>query len=179
MERVTTTDLFERAYTGVCRDAAISDCTRYRYWLKRWWDDDAAKPWACFVMLNPSTADAAKDDPTIRRCTLFARAWGCVGIYVVNLFALRSPNPALLRTVVNPVGPDNDWHIKQAFELAKGPIVAAWGAHPFAATRARSVRELVAGVEMKCLGTTKGGHPKHPLYVADGTPLVSWGATQS
>lgn len=164
----TTTDLFERAYTGVCRDALISDCTRYRYWLKRWWSDDQSEPWACWIMLNPSTADAAKDDPTIRRCMGFARSWGMAGIYVVNLFALRATNPDELLTAENPIGPENHWAIRQATGLCKGPIVAAWGAHK--AVERSGFRKMLStitdrGLTIHCLGETKAGYPKHPLYI--------------
>lgn len=168
--------IWERAYTGVCRDAAISDCTRYRYSLKRWWDDGEDKPWACFVMLNPSTADAAKDDPTIRRCMSFAQSWGCVGIYVFNLFALRATDPRELAKAVDPIGPENDWFIRTYARMAKGPMVAAWGAHAFAASRAKAVTTLLnkAGIALQCLGVTKDGHPRHPLYVAGATSLVAF-----
>ncbi len=166
--------LWERAYTGVCRDAAISDCTRYRYQLKRWWSDDENGHWACFIMLNPSTADAANDDPTIRRCMSFAQSWGCVGLYVVNLFGWRATDPRALARSANPVGKENDWYISKAVEMAKGPIVAAWGAHPFAVKRAAFVMSEIesAGATLQCLGLTKDGHPRHPLYVAGATQLV-------
>jgi len=72
------------------RDALISPCSQYRYWLLRRWSN---RPLATFVMLNPSTADANSDDATIRKCMGFADAWGLGGIWVVNLFALRSTNP--------------------------------------------------------------------------------------
>ncbi|MDB5297796.1 MAG: hypothetical protein JWO31_3779 [Phycisphaerales bacterium] len=78
-------DLFTRAA------AVLSPCERYRYVLHRWWDE--SKPAVCWLMLNPSTADAATDDPTIRKCCGFARAWGAGGIAVVNLFALRATDP--------------------------------------------------------------------------------------
>ncbi len=164
----TTFDLFERAYTGVCRDALISSCTHYRYWLKRWWADDAGSPWACFIMLNPSTADAAVDDPTIRRCVKFAQAWKCKGIFVVNLFAYRATDPRELLAVDDAIGPENHWAFRQATTLCQGPIVAAWGANPIverAGTRKVISRICERGHVVHCLGTTKDGHPRHPLYV--------------
>ena len=86
--------------------AAFSPDRRYRYTLRRQWDD--ALPYCLFVMLNPSTADATQDDPTIRRCIGFTKAWGFGGLLVGNLFALRSTDPAALYHADDPVGPEND-----------------------------------------------------------------------
>lgn len=171
---MTQSNMFERAYTGVCRDAMISNCTRYRYWLKRWWSDDQDSPWACFIMLNPSTADAAKDDPTIRKCMGFAQRWGCKGIYVVNLFAYRATDPRQLLTPDNPIGAENAWAIRTASTLCKGPIVAAWGANKMV-DRSGWVKQIdpiyKLGITVQCLGTTKDGYPKHPCYLPYETPL--------
>lgn len=142
--------------------AVISTCKRYRYRLSRHWD--AALPLCAFVMLNPSTADGTRDDPTIRRCVGFARAWGCGGLVVVNLFAFRSPRPSDLAIVPDPVGPENDTHVLDVCQDA-AIVVAAWGAEPVARDRAEHVVQLLAGVRLECLGKTKGGFPRHPLYV--------------
>src|SRR4028119_2392792 len=89
---------------------AIFDPTRtYRYALWRTWD--AARPPVAFVLLNPSTADARRDDPTIRRCANFARTWGFGGLEVVNLFAFRATHPTDLKCAADPVGPQNDVHL--------------------------------------------------------------------
>src|SRR5262245_13227298 len=111
-------DLFQQS------SAELSPCGRYRYALTRTWGDP--KKVVCWVMLNPSTADADQDDPTIRRCLGFSRAWGAGGLVVVNLFALRATDPDQLRIAADPVGPDNDSHLSTA---AFGRlVVAAWGA---------------------------------------------------
>src|SRR5712664_2208515 len=89
----------------IVRSAGFSCCGLYRYWLRRHWD--AELPPVCFVMLNPSTADAERDDPTIRRCCGFSRRWGYGGIVVVNLYAFRTSDPCCLRNAVHPVGPEN------------------------------------------------------------------------
>lgn len=162
-----TTDLIES-------DAVLSANGLYRYRLTRRWGP--SKLIAAFIMLNPSTADARLDDPTIRRCMGFARAWDYDGIEVVNLFALRSPNPADLRDSleagIDPVGEVNDRHISDVCGRA-AKCIAAWGAHPFAKERAREVLKLKGvGSIVECLGTTKDGSPRHPLYVPADQPLV-------
>jgi len=149
-------------------DALLSPCGTYRWWLSRTWG--AAAPMV-FIGLNPSTADASLDDPTIRRCIGFARREGCGGLVMLNLFALRSTDPVLLYPAANPVGTDNDRHIR---ERAVGTVVAAWGAHPLAAARAKEVQALLT-VPLLCLGTTKDGSPRHPLYVRADAPLLPWG----
>lgn len=158
--------------TDVTRSAIVSHCGTYRYQLARTWDD--ALPAACFIMLNPSTADAVKDDNTVRRCLSFARAWGCGELVVVNLFAYRATDPAALKTAADPVGPGNDDHIVRAARAA-GRVVAAWGVHGTYKGRDAAVAALLAAhsVPLLCLGTTRDGRPRHPLYVRGGTPLVS------
>jgi hypothetical protein len=88
-------------------------------------------------MLNPSTADADNDDPTIRRCIGYAKEWGFGGIYVVNLFGVRATNPKYLFTAPDPVGAENKYWCETAWDLSKykyeacglapAPIIAAWG----------------------------------------------------
>jgi hypothetical protein len=163
-----TPDLFGPA---VRKDAFVSPCGLYRYWLCRVWDD---RPPVCWVMLNPSTADASLDDPTIRRCVAFARSWGAGGIYVVNLFALRATDPGQLSASLAPVGPDND-HAVCSHATTEGQlaVVAAWGTGGGYLARDRAVCRMLRerGVDLKCLGTTRHGHPRHPLYVSGNTPL--------
>lgn len=161
---------------SVDRDAVISDCSQYRYRLTRQWGD-RSNPVACvFIMLNPSTADAAKDDPTIRRCISFAKREGCNLLEVVNLFAWRATDPGELPSVGDPVGPDNDFYLRQPYDDKPKVVVAAWGACPFAKDRAEYVLwKLLAGIDVMCLGTTKAGHPRHPLYVKNDQPLIPYG----
>lgn len=165
----------------IARGARISECGLYRYDLVRRWQDHGmpARGDMLFVMLNPSTADASVDDPTIRRCMHFARREGCDGLRVVNLFAFRATDPAALKRIRDPVGPDNDRTLRAAFAEqrdAKTPCVAAWGAH--GTLHGRHLRVLAiareVGVEMVCLGRTKHAAPKHPLYMSNDSPLVVW-----
>ncbi|ARP92528.1 hypothetical protein CAL14_05375 [Bordetella genomosp. 9] len=161
-------------------NAVISECGTYRYLLTRPAPSGPqfAKPCygtALFVMLNPSTADATVDDPTIRRCKAFAYRWGCAGIAVVNLYALRSPSPADLWKHADPVGPDNDIWLRQVAREHE-TVVFAWGANA-KPERVRQVYEIFKGGplrQIRCLGVTKDGSPRHPLYVRADQPLIEW-----
>lgn len=160
-------------FDTVSRDAEISKCQRYRYWLRRDWD--SSKPTLTWIMLNPSTADASTDDATIRKCMKFARTWGNGGIVVVNLFAYRATDPAELRKADDPIGPENDGVISRLVGLSLiGDTVAAWGVHGAMNGRDRRVMGILRYVKPRCLGVTKDRHPRHPLYVADATPLVDF-----
>jgi hypothetical protein len=151
--------------------AVVSDCGTYRYRLDRQW---AEGPKVAFVMLNPSTADAEFDDPTIRRCKSFARAWGFGGIVVGNLFALRSTNPEALLHHHDPIGPENNDHlIEIACEAQR--IVCAWGVHGVLMDRGKTVRDiLLKYAHLSVLRLTAAGLPGHPLYVAGNTRPMDW-----
>lgn len=153
--------------------AVISECGTYRYRLERSWD--TGKPCGVFVMLNPSVANADLDDPTIRRCVGFARAWGWGRLVVVNLFAYRATDPKELKAAVDPVGPENDRHIREA--VADRPVVCAWGGGGGFVGRDRAVLRLLreAGVEPMCLRLSGGGHPWHPLYARSDWQLQPFG----
>ena len=142
--------------------AAQFDLTRrYRFSLHRVWQPELQL--ATFVMLNPSTADHLKNDPTITRCINLARFWGFGGINVVNLFAYRTSSPAHLRKIARPVGKENDRHIESnAFDAAK--VILAWGNHGSWLARNEEVLELLSDFDLWCIGSNKSGHPKHPLY---------------
>lgn len=145
-------------------NALISPCGNYRYWLSRIWDE--SRPSGAWVMLNPSTADATVDDPTIRRIVGFSQSWGWGGAKVFNLFALRSSKPDAMSEHPDPIGPDNDRHLQSIPQQL--PVIAAWGQWGDYLDRGRRVRIMLAaaGVELQCLGLNKGGSPKHPLYVS-------------
>lgn len=148
------------------KSAIISPCERYRYWLKRQWDD--AKPQCTFIMLNPSTADANDDDPTVLRCISFARLFGCGSLEVVNLYGWRATEPRDLRNEYDAgsdvVGPDNDDHLLSSVNAAS-LVIAAWGAPAWIQARADHVLGVIEanGNTVFCLGKTHEGRPKHPL----------------
>jgi hypothetical protein len=112
--------------------------------------------------VNPSKADAEKDDPTIRRCVGFARGWGYGGFIMVNLYGLRSTDPKALKTAANPVGRENGHYLTLAVKQA-GKIVCAWGLPGFARGRAVAETLIANGYELYCLGMASNGAPLHPL----------------
>ncbi len=159
--------------------AELSPCGIYRYLLGRRIGDGQRT--ALFVMLNPSTADAQVDDPTIRRCVSFTRREACGVLEVVNLFAYRATDPAALRLADDPVGPANDHFIADAAARA-ALVVVAWGAvHRRLAPRAGEVGTVIRTRLPAhgrrgpfCLGITANGSPRHPLYARSDRPLESW-----
>jgi hypothetical protein len=140
----------------------------YRYSLSRKWDDSRRS--LVVIGLNPSTADEETDDPTIRRCVGFAQREGYGGLHMLNMFALRSTDPDQLLTHADPVGPENHLYLQRAAQ-ANSLVLAAWGAvaKDFP-SQARYVCAVFHG-KMRCLGITKDGHPRHPLYVRADEPL--------
>jgi hypothetical protein len=168
--------------------ATLSSCGTYRYTLTRRWGADGT-PGMLFIMLNPSTADAENDDPTVRRCIGFAKKAGKGHLCIVNLFSYRAADPvALIKRAQSgePVnGPDAKEHLQKAVESFDGPgdiIVAAWGAQA-RHTALKPRRDRVAAalerhykIGLHCLGTTGEGEPKHPLYVPADTTLKPWSA---
>lgn len=158
------------------KTARLSDDGVYRYSLARYWNDLARKSgYLAFVMLNPSTADASQDDPTIRRCVAFANREGYGGVHIANLFAYRATRPEDLKlTLCDPVGPDNINTLRQVAEDAS-LIVCAWGSNADKIDRDH-VRACVPllrsrGARLACLGKTANGAPRHPLYVRGDQPL--------
>lgn len=141
---------------------------------------NAGKPFdhVVWIMLNPSTADAVTDDPTIRRCIGFTQRFGATGLTVVNLYAARATQPAVLQMLKDPVGPDNDAALHEILrdaDIGGSPVICAWGVHA-RPDRVSTVVELLRCMinTPLCLGTTRAGHPRHPLYVAYTTLPQPW-----
>lgn len=150
------------------KGATFSPCRTWRYELWRRWGREPER-YCAFIGLNPSTADETNDDPTIRRCIGFAKRWGFSGLYMLNLFAFRSTDPTGLKTANDPVGPENNLHLMRICDSAE-LVIAAWGVHGTYLDRHKKVLSLLG--PLHCLGTTKDGHPKHPLYLAGDTEPV-------
>lgn len=142
------------------RGAIFSECRKYRYVLHRIWQPKKAG--VAFVGLNPSTADANVDDPTIRRCIGYAERWGYGGIFMVNLFAYRATDPKVLKTVSDPVGQLNDIYLLA--NTGTGQLtICCWGSHGVYMDRAADVLCLIE--DPHYLKLTKSGQPGHPLYL--------------
>lgn len=168
------------SYLSTKGGAYISPCNQYRYTLERTivdreWRTDRA---VCFVMLNPSTADASQDDPTIRRCVGFARRLEREHLRVVNLYAYRTPYPAELKRAhvsgVDIIGPEND----SVLAHLPGIIVCAWGPPKwdFVNRRISDVLRILGrrGDPLYCLGVAKDGSPRHPLMLRNDAELSIW-----
>jgi len=150
--------------------ADISEDGRHRYWLSR--RLSMGERAVLFVGLNPSTADASQDDPTIRRCVGFARAWGFDWLYMGNVNAYRSTDPKALKSLadIEAVGPLNKealmW-MAQKSDL----VVVAWGSNPLNRYAQNLADWLVTLGQTRCLGQNKDGAPKHPLYLPKNAAL--------
>ncbi|WP_395623384.1 DUF1643 domain-containing protein [Sphingomonas daechungensis] len=153
--------------------AKISPCCRYRYTLTRRWGEGFTQ---VFCMLNPSTADAELDDPTIRRCIGFAKREGAGGLHVVNLFAFRATDPTDIPDHITAFGPENYEALAEAGAISAmtgKPIILGWGNHGGRYGADKTAIEIFrsAGAPMAFFTWTKEGQPKHPLYVKGDTVL--------
>lgn len=174
----------------IAKNAVISDDGRYRYSLMREWrgthdpkhwywiHENYGEPRACvFIMLNPSTADGWKDDPTIRKCVGFAARWKFEKLVVLNLFAHRATKPAeLMKVNQDPVGPENHHHFRRTLERA-GRVVCAWGSHGRHLGQDQTMVGWLdeAGIErFYALGYDAKGNPRHPLMMPYDSKLVRY-----
>lgn len=149
-------------------EAGISPDGLYRWWLFRRWSD---KPIIIWIMMNPSTADHTKDDPTIRKVIRYYTKWGHGSILVLNIYAFRSSNPENLPQVMREaVGRLNDWWIRVLFNFAvrkRIPVICAWGVkHEVRGTQVRRIAVDV-GLKLRCLEVALNGEPKHPRFLSE------------
>lgn len=142
--------------------AIFSPCETWRYTLTRRWAEGST---VNFICLNPSTATATVDDPTIRRCIAYAKAWGYAALEVTNIFAYRSTSPKILSYLQDPIGPENNHYLELKATEAK-TVVVAWGVHGSINNRYSEVLRLLRSFDLFCLKWTKDGSPSHPLYLA-------------
>ena len=153
--------------------AEFSRCRRWRYLLWRRWDE--AKPAANFLMLNPSTADEVKLDPSCTRARVYAERWGFGALIVTNIFGWRATDPEEMKSVRDPVGKGNDAAILKAAREAE-IVVCAWGNHGAHRGRGNRVQTYLRSNDVKLhyLKLNGGGHPAHPLYLPGTLEPVRW-----
>lgn len=140
--------------------AVFSRCNFYRYAVWRCWNLEL--PSVLFIGLNPSTANATLDDPTLRRCIDYARRWNYGSVYIANLFAYRTTDPASLRNVDDPVGPRNNMWLRRLIKRTSRVFVA-WGNGGSYKDRSGEVLKMIP--EPYCLKINRSGQPAHPLYL--------------
>jgi len=151
------------AEAKVITGAVFDDTKKYRYRLWRRWN--SSLPSVCMILLNPTSLGIEAKDPALDRCAALAKKWGFGAIEVVNLFAFRAVRQSDLWHVDDPVGPHNDQHIKRAVGHCKTCVVA-WGNLPIGRLdRAKSVLSSLADKDVYCLGVTRLGQPRHPLFI--------------
>jgi len=157
----------------IIRNAIISPCKRYRYQLERSWSAQTSRnSTVTFIGLNPSTADITKDDPTIRKCMAFAKAWQFKKLFMVNLFSWRATNPNELMEAKNPIGSLNDKYLDEAVSRST-LVVACWGEYGTFMGRSDDVRGRYPR-RLSCLSTNQSGEPTHPLYLPATLEPVKW-----
>jgi hypothetical protein len=160
------------------RSSIFDNTLTYRYSLQRRFSQSGSPPTdqndqsvqdnqkITFMMLNPSRADAERDDPTIRACMQFAQIWGYSILEVINLFAYRTPHPDQLKQVSDPIGPDNQYYWQKAADSSHR-LILAWGNHGAWACQNKVALKALTPYQDKlfCLGLNQSGHPRHPLYL--------------
>ena len=152
--------------------AVFADDRTHRLYLWRRWNKQG--PWLMFIGLNPSTADERLNDPTVRRCIGFAEKWGYGGIFMCNVFTLVSTDPKKLN-VETPIAMGAGLAMREIRSRCRG-AVAGWGN---LITQVRQGEERVERIKrelspLQCLGLTKLGHPKHPLYLPYSVELTTF-----
>ena len=156
------------------KSAVLSEDKLYRYRLGRSWAPEKGR--VCWVMLNPSTADAEKDDATIRRCLGFTEQFGMGELVVVNLFAFRTTFPKELAGVADPVGPENEEFVLHELK-SSDLVIVAWGVlkRPLPSQAETMIGKIQKGASrLWCLQKTKDGHPHHPVRIGMVKDLVAW-----
>lgn len=155
--------------------ATFSPCGRYRYLLWRHFNEPRIGRMINFIMLNPSTAGEVDNDPTVQRCVNRAMGWEFDSLFVTNIFAYRSTDPSILKTLDDPVGAENDDFLLSSASAA-AMVVCAWGQHGWINARSVRVVEMLLshGIPLRALHITKSGQPQHPLYLPYSLKPLPW-----
>jgi hypothetical protein len=148
-------------------DCIFSPDRKYRYVLRHRWEDLLPEKACMWIGLNPSTADENQLDPTLRRIKGYSHSWAYNCFYMCNLFAFRATLPKDMKREPYPIGCLNDQEIVRCAEKCD-LIVACWGADGKFKDRAEYVISMLKdeSKQIFCIGKTKDGFPKHPLYVS-------------
>jgi len=171
-ERLSLDLLTDPSPDGLHQEYLYSPDMRYRYAFARWWGSRDLSATTVWVLLNPATGDTEqRRRPTLERCVSWSRSWGAEGLVILNLFAYRATNPRVLRDVIDPIGPVNDRVLARLTAEGERTVVA-WGAHGRLLDRSRQVARVLN--QPYCLGQTRFGEPRHPLYVASTAALQPW-----
>ncbi len=176
------------------RETIFSDDRKYRYTLWRQWDAEIlltesdpavrakASQFVQFIGLNPSTATETEDDPTIRRCIAYAKAWGYGAMCMTNLFAFRATDPKVMKAQEYPIEEKhatlrlNNVRIFNIADTAS-LIICAWGKHGAHLNRGDDVCSLMRTLfheKIHHLGLNGDGSPKHPLYLKKTLQPIPW-----
>lgn len=169
------------------RETIFSPCRKYRYTLWREFEPELARTelqdsYVQFIGLNPSTADETNDDPTIRRCIAFARAWGYGAFCMTNVFSFRATDPQVMKenctdgNIEAVIAHTNNLRQIGLVAIDAGLIVAAWGTHGSHLDGGNTVKTFIEkfGLKLHHLGLNSDGSPKHPLYLKKSTVPTIW-----
>ena len=158
---------------NIKRSAVFSDCRTWRYTLERYWDK--SKPFVLFILLNPSTADEVNDDRTNTRGINYAKDWGYGGVVFCNLFAYRTPKPAVLKEqgILDVVGSGNKYYVLNMCENAS-MIICAWGTHGSFINQDQKMLKELKQFNLYHMGLTKHGFPRHILYLKGSIKPQLW-----
>jgi hypothetical protein len=154
-------------------ECQFSPCRRYRYVLHYGCQKPDPAKLVMFIGLNPSTADETGLDATLRRVRRFAFDWGYNSFIILNLFGYRTIDPRELKKITDPVGPENDYWIEESAPKAE-LIVVAWGTLGSFCDRAETVSGRLSTRKLCCVGVTRDGSPRHPLYVRSDAQPMPW-----
>lgn len=151
------------------KSAIYSDCEKYRYELRRVWNHK--EKLVCWIMLNPSTADAEHNDPSVQRCMNYTKSWKYGGVIITNLFGLRSTDPKKLWSTNEPIGPGNEEFIINADKEADLTVMA-WGIHGLYKNQAQHILNFLR--QPHFLSLTRNCCPRHPLYLKKNLQPQKW-----
>lgn len=167
-----------RLRQNITGGARFSDCGRYRPLLWRDWAGAERSGYVLWVGMNPSTADGDADDPTVRRECDFTMSWGYGAYRKCNVMDLRATHP---RDLLGDHAARSDANLPTILEQARSAevVVLAFGAlHKRLEHHGRETVEALADLrnDIKCLGFTANGSPRHPLYLRKDSQLLDFAA---